>query len=85
MKILVQYENKEANNQPTDWKEEYDEFEIPSIDLLAKIDEIKKDFIKYFSQSLSVNLNQKISYENSENSGLFIIGDILRRNYKIYQ
>lgn len=41
--------------------------------------------MKYFSVSMSLNLNERISYDESENSIQFIIGDLLRRNYKIFQ
>lgn len=41
--------------------------------------------MKYFSVSLSVNLNERVSYNESENSVQFIIGDLLRRNYSIFQ
>lgn len=41
--------------------------------------------MKYFTQSLSVNLNDRITYDDTENSIQFLIGDILRRNYKIFQ
>lgn len=85
MRVLKEYEEKgEVDNKVSDITYD-DDFEAPSADLLARIDEIRRDFTKYFSQSLSVNLNEKIRYEESENSGLFIIGDILRRNFKIYQ
>ena len=53
--------------------------------MLKKMEEIKSRTMKYFTVSLSLNLNERICYDESENSIQFIIGDLLRRNYKIFQ
>jgi len=52
---------------------------------MNKIEEIKSSYIQFMTQSLSQNLNDRIEYDNKENSIMFIIGDMLRRNYKIFK
>jgi hypothetical protein len=49
------------------------------------MEEIKSSMTKFFTQSLSLGLTDRFCYDESENSLQFLIGDALRRNFKIFQ
>ena len=55
------------------------------VNILEKMEEAKSRTMKYLTQSLSLNLNDRVSYDDSENSIQFLVGDLLRRNYRIFQ
>lgn len=44
---------------------------------------LKEKFINYFGNHLKINLNHKVKIDGNEASVQFVIGDMLKRNFRI--
>ena len=53
-------------------------------DMLEELEQMKLRMVKFFSQSLSAKLTDKVD-DSCSNSVQFLIGDSIRRNYRIFK